>query len=114
MELLLRQFIEKEKTLEEKTESSITSNLKKLGEWLRKRGSTVALIIFFMFLVLRGCDRLMPRDDTDTSQKRSGMSLYTDNGTGCQYLGISSIFGPNALYPRMGRDGKQICNPVSK
>jgi len=45
-------------------------------------------------------------DDTDRGKwTRSGMSLYTDYGTGCQYLG--KIFG--GITPRVDKDGKHIC-----
>lgn len=49
-----------------------------------------------------------PYDDTDNleKKKRSGMRLYTDHKTGCQYIS-PSIFG--GLTPRLGADGKQIC-----
>lgn len=35
------------------------------------------------------------------------MQLFTDSGTGCQYLG----YQPRFLTPRMGPDGKQVCKP---
>lgn len=47
-----------------------------------------------------------PRDDTDAPGKRSGLNLYTDNKTGCQYL--SAPFG-RALTPRLDANGQQIC-----
>lgn len=50
-------------------------------------------------------------DDTDASaDKRSGVKLITDYGTGCQYL--ATIAG--SLYPRMGTDGKQVCTGEKK
>lgn len=44
------------------------------------------------------------RDDTDPEgSKRSGMGLYTDAKTGCQYLSV-----PNGgMTPRLGADGRQ-------
>jgi len=44
-----------------------------------------------------------PVDDTDFPDHQSGMWLYTDHLTGCQYLYRGS------LTPRMDADGKQIC-----
>jgi hypothetical protein len=41
-------------------------------------------------------------DSTDGQHERSGMSLYVDHGTGCQYLGRIGV-----LTPRMQGDGKQ-------
>lgn len=45
------------------------------------------------------------RDDTDGADERSGMVLYRDARTGCEYLG-NPLGG---ITPRVGRDGKQIC-----
>lgn len=47
-------------------------------------------------------------DDTDDvlNGVRSNMVLYTDHGTGCQYLG--KFWG--GLTPRLDEDGNQICN----
>lgn len=50
----------------------------------------------------------VPRDDTDSETERSGFSLLTDYGTGCQYLG-KTWFGVGPVIPRMGPDGKQVC-----
>ena len=45
------------------------------------------------------------RDNTDPIEGwRSGMSLYTDELTGCQYLGTLG-----ALTPRLAPEGHQIC-----
>lgn len=44
------------------------------------------------------------KDDTDPPDGRSGMHLYTDARTGCMYLSRG-----DSLTPRMGADGKQIC-----
>lgn len=46
----------------------------------------------------------VPRDDTDGPERRSGMSLYTDAGTGCQYVGASG-----GLTPRLDAEGKPMC-----
>lgn len=48
------------------------------------------------------------RDDTDPPNGRSGMRLYTDAATGCQYLG--TMFG--GVTPRHGAGGSHIgCKP---
>lgn len=44
------------------------------------------------------------KDDTDRAE-RSGMILYTDYGTGCQY--VSTILG--GITPRLDKDGKPVC-----
>ena len=48
-------------------------------------------------------------DDTDNHDThiRSGLVIYTDYRTGCQYL-QGGFFGDN-ITPRLGKDGKQIC-----
>ncbi|WP_018184668.1 hypothetical protein [Kaistia granuli] len=46
-----------------------------------------------------------PMDDTDAPGERSGLRLHTDHGTGCQYLATRD----GALSPRLGADGRQIC-----
>lgn len=50
---------------------------------------------------------LQPLDDTDNRQtgERSGVSLITDHGTGCQYLRT----GWGGITPRIGPDGKPVC-----
>jgi hypothetical protein len=46
------------------------------------------------------------KDDTDPAEGRSGLSLLTDYGTGCQYL------SRNGLTPRLDASGKQMgCRP---
>ncbi|RWE44219.1 DUF6440 family protein [Mesorhizobium sp.] len=46
-----------------------------------------------------------PRDDTDPFNGRSGMRLYADARTGCQYLGAPG----GGITPRLDAHGKQIC-----
>lgn len=64
-----------------------------------------ALGVVVIILILAAV-REIPYDDTDNvdTGKRSGMGLYTDHGTGCQYLGRSG-----SLTPRLNKDGKHIC-----
>lgn len=45
------------------------------------------------------------RDSTDTATNRSGMRLYTDAATGCQYLGQPQ----GGLTPRLDESGRQVC-----
>jgi hypothetical protein len=45
-------------------------------------------------------------DDTDGETKRSGMRLFTDYRTGCQYLG--GAWG--GITPRVNRDGTHMCD----
>lgn len=45
------------------------------------------------------------KDSTDPPGGRSGLSIYVDHYTGCQYL--SSSWG--GLTPRLDTDGRHIC-----
>lgn len=56
----------------------------------------VALLLFFF--------PLYERDDTDPPNGRSGMLLYTDALTGCQYLSQRRI----GLTPRVDGKGKHV------
>jgi len=58
------------------------------------------LIVGFIFIATPS------KDDSDPEDGRSGMSIYTDNLTGCQYLSKPGLGG---LSPRMSADGNQIC-----
>lgn len=46
------------------------------------------------------------QDTTDGPDSRSGLALFTDHMTGCQYVG--SPYG--GVTPRIDRDGNPICN----
>ena len=48
--------------------------------------------------------RFWPYDDTDPPSGRSGLLVYTDAKTGCQYLRASG----GGITPRMQGDGKQV------
>jgi len=49
---------------------------------------------------------LNDKDDTDPFKGRSGLSVYTDALTGCQYLKGGLIGG---ITPRLDASGKQVC-----
>lgn len=48
------------------------------------------------------------RDSTDTKTTRSGMELYTDALTGCQYLSAGG-----GITPRLDSDNMIVCNEAS-
>lgn len=58
--------------------------------------------ILILAALLAGCGH----DDTDPPNGMSGMNLFTDHGTGCQYLGYGSGANGKALTPRIAADGK--------
>lgn len=61
-------------------------------------------LIMALVILATGCDYDHPLDDTDNKEenKRSGLALYTDHQTGCQYLS-AGLFG--GITPRV--DGEQ-------
>lgn len=67
------------------------------------------IMIIFVILFVSTWPHVAPtmrNDDTDPPKGVSGMDLYQDNRTGCQYLSLPGT----SLIPRMDRDGKQVCN----
>ena len=72
----------------------------------------VGLAYLFVFLcilllLLTQIPNKLPYDSTDNAKTstRSGFTLYTDYGTGCEYLKIGF-----SLTPRLDSNGKIICN----
>ncbi len=70
-----------------------------------KRLLPVVFWVALIGVVFQILDNFTPHDDTDPQNGRSGMSLFVDYGTGCEYLGL---FWPTV--PRMASDGKQVCH----
>lgn len=52
-------------------------------------------------------------DSTDDAinNKKSGLALFIDYGTGCHYI-QTSTFQP--LTPRVDRDGNHVCEPIKQ
>ena len=46
------------------------------------------------------------RSDADPPRGSSGLSVYSDYKTGCQYIAVN---GFGKLMPRLTRDGKHLC-----
>ena len=65
----------------------------------------IGLIAILGFLLTPILETITPRDATDSAYERSGMRLYTDHGTGCQYLATKE----GHLSPRLHSDGAQVC-----
>ena len=64
----------------------------------------------FMLVLILLCNMFhggfLSRDDTDDpSGSRSGLIVYTDHRTGCQYVG--TVLG--GITPRLDKDGKPVC-----
>lgn len=67
----------------------------------------IGLLIIAVIISWSLAVKYIPYDDTDLAfEKRSGLKLYTDYGTGCQYL--ATPYG-KTLTPRFDREGKHIC-----
>ncbi|WP_319568247.1 DUF6440 family protein [Cohaesibacter marisflavi] len=60
---------------------------------------TIAFICFIGFV------SPSTKSDDSNGAKKSGMTVYTDYKTGCQYLGTWS----GGITPRLDADGKQVC-----
>lgn len=76
-----------------------------MPDWLKTVGTWAGIVGIVLSLVSY-CSHV-PLDDTDSPTKASGLTLYTDYGTGCQYVGRNK----SAVTPRLGTDGKPICRP---
>lgn len=64
----------------------------------------VVIIIFFIILLVNYY-RSFDDTDNEATRERSGMSLYTDHGTGCQYV-QAGLFGD--IMPRLDSIGNQV------
>lgn len=62
----------------------------------------VAIPLAFCAALLTGCYDKNP----DGTTKGDAVMIYTDNGTGCQYVKSRNDL---QMAPRMGRDSKQVC-----
>jgi len=63
----------------------------------------------FLLHILFSLNKFDSTDDIK-NKKHSGLILYTDHATGCQYL-KGGLFG--AIYPRLDSEGYQICQSVT-
>ena len=66
----------------------------------------IGLFALFYALASLASNYLAARDDSDPPGGRSGMLIFTDHLTGCQYLSRPFY---SSLTPRLGADGKQVC-----
>ena len=71
----------------------------------------IARFILFLIIFLTihtFVENIYNYDDTDNKdeKERSGLGLYTDNRTGCQYLS-AGLFG--GIIKRVDKDGNHIC-----
>lgn len=75
----------------------------------------ITCLMFFIGVQLSACAKKEGYDDSDKvgngEVTRSGLVIYTDHLTGCQYL--STAF-KRELTPRMDENHNQICKPELK
>lgn len=79
-----------------------------IGKGLADGAWRIATSIAICLLLLWAVGKIWPadRDSTDpTEGDRSGMRLYTDTQTGCQYLATPG----GSLTPRLSATGEHIC-----
>ena len=69
------------------------------------KSSDVIWIITLIMVIWAAWNR--PLDDTDNAatEERSGLGLYTDNFTGCQYLSSDFMGG---ITPRLDGSGRHV------
>jgi hypothetical protein len=65
-----------------------------------------AVLAILCSLTFAGCVRVGDDTDDRANNRTSGLILYTDYGTGCQYLRAAD----GGITPRMGADGRQVCH----
>lgn len=74
----------------------------------------ITCLMFFIGVQLSACAKNEGYDDSDKIGKvevtRSGLVIYTDHLTGCQYLSA----GGHSITPRMDENHNQICKPELK
>jgi PBP1b-binding outer membrane lipoprotein LpoB len=76
---------------------------------MAKNWFLIAYSVLVGSALLAGC--MADDDDTAVSQKdangqKTGLVIFTDAATGCQYV---RTLRRDGITPRMGKDGKQIC-----
>ena len=64
-----------------------------------------AIVVIVSFIWQRTGLPLIGGDSTDGPTERSGLALFVDHGTGCQYLARSF----SGVTPRLTADGKPMC-----
>jgi len=69
--------------------------------------SRIIFAIAFVYFAIALLGDLVARDDSDPPGGHSGMTIYTDHLTGCQYVS----HGWSGLTARLNADGKQVCRP---
>lgn len=74
------------------------------------RTQGIALVLATVFASYLGhALTSIPHDDTDPASGRSGLRLFTDAKTGCQYVGAGL-----GITPRLRADGTQVCIPPTE
>lgn len=69
--------------------------------------SFAIIVVWGLVSLTRNTPSVLPAiDDTDLPGHRSRMVLFTDFGTGCQYLATHNA---GALTPRLDESGKPLC-----
>jgi hypothetical protein len=77
----------------------------RFSDFTEEYGRILMLVIVAIALMAVGGCSSGKRDDTDPSDGISGIELFTDNMTGCQYVGWKY----RAITPRMDSSGTQVC-----
>lgn len=72
------------------------------------QGAACAIALSLIFV---GCITVLgwtgARNTTDPENGRSGLAVFTDALTGCQYVSAGG-----GLFPRLGREGRPMCKAM--
>ena len=71
-------------------------------------------LMIIVYLVFHNGFNIFKKDDSDSSSERSNLIVFTDYGTGNQWI---KSFTDTTLTPRLDKDGKQVNiyhNPIVK
>lgn len=66
---------------------------------------TAAVLLAVLALIACGKRPVDVPQEQSMETVTTGLTVYHDRGTGCEYLRA----GSGALTPRLGPDGKQVC-----
>lgn len=95
--------MKRNKDFEEIGRSLTSGALIEIGKWF-----IIATLVVVTFRWADDRWQITDRDSSDGRSGKSGMIVRTDAFSGCQYLETKD----GSITPRMGVDGKQICDGV--
>jgi hypothetical protein len=71
----------------------------------------IAAVTVCVYFLIAAYGKYSAHDDTDPPDGRSGLALYRDALTGCEYVGHP---WPGGITPRLRADGSQVCRDMTQ